>query len=313
MHDGNDVEARAQFQALCDRLPDSELVPEARIGIARIAGKANEAEAEQMFTTLVQNHPESPQASEALVLVAYLHNKQGKPKSAVQSDFVDVAARYPHAPAAMECRYRAARLMLREPPDYEAAFRSLDEVKRDSLDRRIAAEALADQGVAYIEKDVKAVEGPDVAKGLGLLASVRTQFPEQSEAIARAELRIARFRMYREGKPAEARLLLQKLVDDYPNNALPAVKYELAYCSYMEKNYQDCADKCLLVIQDKDQDPGWRGFVSRIRADCFYRIGDFETARKEFQKVVDEFPGTSFAENSARMVDMLTRALAEGK
>lgn len=299
MHNGKDLEARTEFEALCSRLTNSELVPEARLAIAVIACKQNETEGEQLLRSVAQDYPASPQAPAALTALAYLHAKQEKPKSAVQSDFLDAATKYPNASSAMECRYRAARLDVRDPPDYEAGFRHLSEIKDSSLDKRLAAEALTDHGIGYIEKAGKDADSLDIQKGLDMLASVRTQFPEQSNSIARAELEIARYHMYKEKKPGEARPILQKLLDDFPNNALPAVKYQLAYCSFMEKKYEDCASKCLLVIEDKDQDPGWRGFLSLIRASCYYQMRDLETAKKEYQKIVDEFPGSDFAKIAA--------------
>ena len=68
-------------------------------------------EAATELRNFLSKYPQDPHALDAYIMMADLHEKQGRPSDAVPA-YLDVAARYPKDPRAAGALYRAAQLMM---------------------------------------------------------------------------------------------------------------------------------------------------------------------------------------------------------
>jgi len=303
---GKRTDARTELDSFIYEFPDSPRLAEARLLAAATACGQDVPEAEDMFRAVVAKDPSSPEAPVALMRLAYLHARKGEPKRAVQSEFLEVGDKYPDAPCAAKCLYRAAKLDLRDPPDFEAGLRRFRDIRQNSGDRRLRAEAMVEIGLAELQRFWHDTHTPDdLEDALHTLNSVRLEFPDQGNSVARAELRVANYRLYTERNPEAARQILLRILNSYPDSAQIEVKYQVAHCSFAEKNYQDAIDKCAPILADPDVDWGWRAMVLYWRAHIYRQLGDYETARTELQSVIDQFPGTDFARAAQKSLSLL--------
>ena len=175
------VEAAAELSSFATAFAESPSVPEAKFHAAEIACAQQSLNAESLLQAIVDNHPNSEYAPLASMKLAYVRSKKGEGKASLQADFANVANDYPESLCGMECLYRAARLDLRDPPDYTAHLAKLKHVMETSGDRRLQAEAMADTGIAYMERHLQVGDNPeDLSKALEVLQAVQTQYPEQT-------------------------------------------------------------------------------------------------------------------------------------
>jgi TolA-binding protein len=300
---GNHAAARFQLNSFASQFPNSDRVPEAKLFAAEIACMQDSPEAEDLLQSVADTYPD--QAPAALMRIAYLHARRGGDKGLMQSDFLTAANRDPNALCAMECLYRAAKLDARAPADCTAALQRFQHVKQTSGDRRLQAEAMVDVGLMYLDRFFEDGESQDFLDAFSTLQSVKVDYPEQVNAIARAELRIGRYYLYTEDNPDAAREVLQNYLSTYPATAMTEVRYQLAYCSFAEKIYSDSVSRCLGILADKDVDWGWKAWCGFFMGHVYMKMKDYSSARKAFQDVTDKYPGTDFARIAKRALDLM--------
>lgn len=76
------------------------------------------------------------------------------------------------------------------------------------------------------------------------------------------------------------------------------------------------ADKAKLhlekvLAQDPEDEHGWRGEIMYSLGDVSYRAEDYETARKYFQKLIDEYPDTDWHDEGLRRLARIDYALGD--
>ena len=290
-------EAAAELNSFASAFADSPDLPQAEFQAAEIACTQQSPDSESLLQAIVSNYPDSEYTPLASMKIAYVRLKKGEGKSSLQADFVNVASTYPDSLCSMECLYRAARLDLRDPPDCTAHLAKLRRVMENSGDRRLQAEAMVDTGIAHLQRYLQVGNNPeDLPKALDALQSVKTQFPEQTNAIARAALRLGRYYLYSVKNIPAGKQVFSDCMANYPTNTNTEVRFQLAYCSFAEKAYTDCVNQCQAILNDEDVDSGWKAFTTLFLASCYLEMKDINQAKATFQTVMEDYPNTKFSE-----------------
>ena len=301
------LEAAAELSSFASAFADSPDLPQAKFQAAEIACTQQSPDSESLLQAIVSNYPDSEYTPLASMKIAYVRLKKGEGKSSLQADFANVASTYPDSFCGMECLYRAARLDLRDPPDYTAHLAKLKRVIDESDDRRLQAEAMADTGIAYLERHLQVGDNPeDLSKALDILQNVKTQYPEQTNSIARAALRLGRYRLYSEKNIAAAKQVFTDCLINCPTTAVTEIKYQLAYCAFAEKLYADCVRQCKAIIDDPEVDPGWKAWTGVFLGGCYLEMKDDDLAKATFESVIETYPDTQFSEAAQRYLDVMT-------
>jgi outer membrane protein assembly factor BamD (BamD/ComL family) len=271
-------------------------------------------EAEQLLESVAASYPNSEHAAAAKMRIAYLHSKDKAERSVVQSDFLGVATSHPNSFCAMESLYRAARLALKSPPDFASALSWLNYIRDNSGDEGLQAEAMVDIGLTYLQRFFHDGTDPqDFVNALNTLRAVKVTYPDQPNAIGRAELRIGRYYLYSEKDSETARAVFESYLSAYPTTAIAEIKYQLAYCSFEQKLYSDAAARCLSVIGEKDVDWGWKAWCAFFLGHCYLQAKDYAAARTAFQNVIDVYPNTEFSEISKRAIELMPSDSGSGR
>lgn len=299
-------EAAAELSSFVSSFSDSPDLPQAKFQAAEIACTQQSPDSESLLQSVVSTYPTSEYTPLASMKIVYLHAKKGEDKSLFQADFARVADSYPDSLCGMECLYRAAKLDLRAPADFPSALKKLKDVMDKSGDRRLQAEAMVDIGIAQMERYLQVGNNPeDLPKALDTLQNVKTQFPEQTNAIARAALRLGRYYLYSVKNIAAGKQVFSDCMANYPTNTNTEVRFQLAYCSLAEKDYSDCTKKCQDLLDDEDVDAGWKAFTMLFLGSCYLESKDDDSARATFQNVVDTYPETKFSEAAQHSLDLM--------
>ena len=300
------LEAATELSSFASAFADSPDLPQAKFQAAEIACTQQSPDSESLLHGIVDSYPNSEYTPLASMKIVYLHAKKGEDKSSLQADFVGVANTYPDSFCGMECLYRAAKLDLRAPPDYTAHLAKLKRVMEQSADRRLQAEAMVDTGIAHLERHLQVGDNPeDLSRALDILQNVKAQFPEQINAIARAELRLGRYRLYTEKNIAAAKQVFSDCLANYPTTAVTEIKYQLAYCAFAQKEYTDCVRQCKAIIADEEIDPGWKAWTGVFLGGCYLEMKEDDSAKATFQSVIETYPDTQFSEAAQRSLNLM--------
>lgn len=300
-------QARTELAGLLAKYPAAECVAEARYVLADTAFTQKAADAESLFDAVVENHPNSEFAPLAKMKKAYLHIPKEYSRDATHAEFVNIVSSNPDSPCAMECLYRAAKLQLRDPENFDAAFAEFDYIMKHSADGRLQAESMVDAGLALMHQALEA--GPDqqgLAGAFQALLSVRSAYPSQGSAIGRGELRVGRYYLYTSKDVAAGKRVFSDFVKEYPNVPItPWHQFQLAYCSYAEGMYSDAANKYHAFVVDPEMDDGWKAWCGFCEGDAYGKLKDYVSARKCYQSVIDQYPDTDFSKASQHALDVL--------
>ena len=300
------LEAATELSSFASAFADSPDLPQAKFQEAEIACTQEAADAESLLRAIVDGYPTSEYAPLASMKIAYVRSRRGDGKSTLQSDFMNVANTYTDSLCGMECLYRAAKLDLREPPDYPAHLAKLKQVMEQSGDRHLQAEAMVSTGIAYLERHLQVGDNPeDLSKALDTLQNVKAQYPEQTNSIGRAVLRLGRYRLYTEKNTAAAKQVFMDYLAGYPNTAITEIKYQLAYCAYADKLYEDCVRQCKAIIDDDEIDMGWKAWTAVFLGHCYLAMKDNDSARATFESIIETYPDTQFADAAQRSIDVM--------
>ena len=307
------LEAATELSSFASAFSDSPDLPQAKFQAAEIACAQQSLNAESLLQAIVDNYPKSEYAPLASMKMAYVRAKKGEGKASLQADFSNVANNYPDSLCGMECLYRAARLDLRDPPDYTAHLTKLKRVMELSDDRRLQAEAMVDTGTAHLERHLQFGDNPeDLSKALEILQAVQTQYPEQTNSIARAALRLGRYYLYSVKNIAAAKQVFTDCLSNHPTTAVTELRFQLAYCAYAEKSYVDCVRQCKAIIDDEEVDPGWKAWTGVFLGQCYLEMKDNDSAKATLRSVIDRYPDTQFSEAAQRLLDGINRKAGSG-
>ncbi len=301
-------QAKTELNDLLTRYPTSECAAEAKYLLADNAYAQGSADAGSLLDAMVSSHPDSEFAPLAKMKKAYLHiPKDTSSREQTHSEFAGIAAQNPDSPCAAECLYRAARLQLRDPENFDAAFAEFDYIRNHTADARLQAEAMVDTGLAMLHQALEAGDDQKHLSAFQMLMDVRNAYPSQGSAIGRAELRVGRYYLYTNKDIAAGKRVFLDFVNSYPNVPItPWHQFQLAYCSYAEGMYTDAANKYHAFVVDPEMDDGWKAWCGFCEGDAWEKLKDYAAARRCYQYVLDTYPNTDFSKAAQHALDILS-------
>ena len=300
-------QAEVLFARLLERFPSSSLAPDAQYYLGWIAHKKNTGKAEARWQAVVDRYPKSPEAPKALMGIAAVHYKASAPKEARLTDFEKVVLLYPRSPEAEEAWFRIGSLHNRIPPDFDKSLAAFQYLVENATNPKWQAEAYVQIGFTYLQRywhEGRKNPG-DLDWAMNVFSSARTVFPDQGDAVARGELRQVKRYLYSERDPVKARQALNEILRAYPEtSSTTEIFYQIAYCSFAEKDYLTCIQLCERIIVERPPSD-WNCYLQYFIGNCYLQADRKADAKAAFEETMRLYPGTNWAKNAEGVLSTL--------
>lgn len=293
-------QAETLFAKVLQDFTTSDLCPDAQYHLAWIAYKKQTGEAEKRWQAVVEKYPASPEAPKALMGIQAVHYKAHASKDSRMADFQKVVGQYPNSPEAQEAKFRIGALHKHRPPDFTAALAIFADLIANCPNEKWRAEAYVESGMTYFQRywNQGRKNKEDLTKAMEVFSSARTKHPDQPDAVARGELRQAKYYLYSENDPAKARQAFNRILSAYPETASTTeILYQIAYCSFREKDYAKCIQLCQDIIANRPPSD-WNCYLQYFIGTVLLQQGKKGEAKAAFQKTVSDYPGTNWAKSA---------------
>lgn len=307
-YDAGDLDqAETLFSKILQDFAASDLCPDAQYHLGWIAYKKQTSEAEARWKAVVEKYPTSPEAPKALMGISAVHYKANASKDSRIAGFQQVVDLYPNSPEAQQAKFRIGALHKHRPPDFDKALAVFDDLVGNSSSPRWKAEAYVESGMTYFQRywNGGRKNKADLDKAMEVFSSARTKYPDQKDAVARGELRQAKYYLYSENDPVKAREALNRILSGYPETASTTeILYQIAYCSLQEKDYAKCIQLCQDIIA-KRPPSDWNCYLQYFIGSCYWQEGKKAEAKAAFEKAASDYPGTEWAGNANALLKSL--------
>lgn len=294
-----------ETESLCIKLlgefPSSREAPKALYLLGEIPLERDQIqEARAVWQTVVEKYPDSPEAPKAKLGIVNLDYRSGANRENRMLQYQDIVAKYPDSPEAEESRFRIGALHKARPPDFDKALAAFDYLIENAADPKWRAEAYVEKGMTYLQRywnqGRRNLQDRDDA--LMVFITARQQYPDQADAVARGELREAVYYLYSEQNPAKARARLMETIQAFPETlSTTDVLYQIAYCSFAEKEYDKCIQLVEKIIEERPPSE-WNWYLQFFLGTCHLKAGRKAEAKAAFEKTINLYPDTRWAKNA---------------
>jgi len=308
-------QAEALFSKVLQDFPSSDLCPDAQHHLGWIAYKKQTGQAEVRWQAVVDRYPTSPEAPKALMGIQAGHYKAHASKESRMADFQKVVDLYPNSPEAEEAKFRIGALHKHEPPDFDKALAMFQGLMDKSPSSKWRAEAYVESGMTYFQRywNQGRKNQADLTKAMEIFTSARTKYPDQGDAVARGELRQAKYYLYSESDPVKARQAFNRILSAYAETtSTNEILYQIAYCSFHEKDCAKCIQLCQDIIANRPASD-WNCYLQYFIGTVLLQQGKKVEAKAAFQKAVSDYPGTNWAKNADSVLNSLRFEVEAGE
>lgn len=129
------------------------------------------------------------------------------------------------------------------------------------------------------------------------MQSVAGTYPDTSLG-KEAKMQIGLIKLWYNKKPAEARTYFIELLKNDSSMDKWALKHNIAYCSYVERNYS-AAQALFQDIYANGTTEEYRSVALYMVGDCDFRMNNYAGAKSMFEKVISEFPSSAVASKAS--------------
>ena len=288
--------AEAIIDSFITANPNSSVVSELRFRQAEVKYQSGRTEeALEDFKRFARSSSSQTLVPEAYFYLGTIYASQGE-NSEAESYLKQITTSYPDSPRWPDAARRLGQLYLEE-ERYQDALAIYRRMEREAgEDARLVAEARYGQGVALIETG-------QAEEAETLLSEAIDAAPDAEESVP-ARLGLARLRE-QEGNTDEALELYREIAGRSRDEVGAEALYRLGNLLLEEGEAERAAEELSRMSTLFAGYPEWvaQGYLAQARA--LSTLGNPGDALRLYDRVINEFPGTAYAEEAAQQKEQL--------